>query len=236
MTRTGSSTRTHNRRAMLALVLATVLCAGASPAFAQQDIDKVNGSITAEAGQRYGDLQTVNGSIRIEDGATVDEASTVNGTIEGGDNVTTRSLDTVNGAIKFGKKAKVSGSVESVNGGLFFDRGSVVRDGLTNVNGGIGVVGTEVGGDIETVMGDITVGADSHVKGRIHVEKPNNHGFNWSMRHRDPPRIVIGPNAVVDGPLVFDRDVVLYVHSSARIGQVTGATAQRYSTATPPEE
>jgi predicted acyltransferase (DUF342 family) len=236
MTRTGSSTRTQNRRAMLALVLATVLCAGASPAFAQQDIDKVNGSITAESGQRYGDLETVNGSIRLEDGATVDEASTVNGTIEGGDNVTTRSLDTVNGAIKFGKKAKVSGSVESDNGGLFFDRGSVVRDGLTNVNGGIGVVGTEVGGDIETVMGDITVGADSHVKGRIHVEKPTNHGFNWSMRHRDPPRIVIGPNAVVDGPLVFDRDVVLYVHSSARIGQVTGATAQRYSTATPPEE
>jgi hypothetical protein len=230
-------TRTHNRRAVLALALASVLCAGAaSPAFAQQDIDKVNGSITAEAGQRYGDLETVNGSIRLEDGASVDEASTVNGSIEGGDNVTSRSLETVNGAIKFGKKAKVAGSVESVNGGLFFDRGSAVRDGLSNVNGGIGVVGTEVGGDIETVMGDITVGADSHVKGRIHVEKPNNHGFNWGNRHREPPRIVIGPNAVVDGPLVFEREVVLYVHSSARIGQVTGATAQRYSTATPPEE
>src|SRR5690348_12147824 len=106
MTRTGSSTRTHNRRAMLALVLASVLCAGASPAFAQQDIDKVNGSINVEAGQRYGDLQTVNGAIRIEDSATVDDASTVNGTIEGGDNVTTRSLETVNGAIRFGKKAK----------------------------------------------------------------------------------------------------------------------------------
>jgi hypothetical protein len=236
MTRTGSSTRTHNRRAMLALVLATVLCAGASPAFAQQDIDKVNGSITAEAGQRYGDLETVNGSIRIEDGATVDEASTVNGTIEGGDGNATGDVGTVNGAIRFGTKTRVNGNVETVNGGVFFDRGSVIRNGLSNVNGAIGVVGTEIGGDIETVMGDITVGADSHVKGRIHVEKPNNHGFNWSMRHRDPPRIVIGPNAVVDGPLVFDRDVVLYVHSSARIGQVTGATAQRYSTATPPEE
>jgi hypothetical protein len=29
--------------------------------------------------------------------------------------------------------------------------------------------------------------------------------------------------------------VVLYVHSSARIGQVTGDTAQRYTTATPPD-
>ena len=238
MNRTGTrSTRTHNRRAVLALALATVLCAGAAgPAFAQQDVDKVNGSITAEAGQRYGDLETVNGSIRLEDGATVDEASTVNGAIEGGDNVTARSVETVNGAIKFGRKAKIDGSVETVNGGVFLDRGSVVRDGVSNVNGGIGLVGTVVGGDIETVMADITVGADSHVKGRIHVEKPNNHGFNWSLRHREPPRIVIGPNAVVDGPLVFEREVELYVHDSARIGKVTGATAQRYSGATPPGE
>ena len=32
----------------------------------RQDIDKVNGSITAEAGQTYGDLETVNGSIHVE--------------------------------------------------------------------------------------------------------------------------------------------------------------------------
>jgi DUF4097 and DUF4098 domain-containing protein YvlB len=238
MTRTSSSTRTHNRRAVLALALATVLCAGAAsgPAFAQQDIDKVNGSINAEAGQRYGDLETVNGSIRLADGASVEDASTVNGSINGGDEVSARDVETVNGAIKFGRKAKIAGSAETVNGSVFFDRGSAIRDGVANVNGAIGLVGTEVGGDVETVMGDITVGADSHVKGRIHVEKPNNHGFNWSSRHREPPRIVIGPNAVVDGPLVFEREVVLYVHDSARIGRVSGATARRYSGATPPAE
>jgi DUF4097 and DUF4098 domain-containing protein YvlB len=238
MTRTSSSTRTHNRRAVLALALATVLCAGAAsgPAFAQQDIDKVNCSITAEGGQRYGDLETVNGSIRLADGASVEDASTVNGSINGGDEVSARDVETVNGAIKFGRKAKIAGSAETVNGSVFFDRGSAIRDGVANVNGAIGLVGTEVGGDVETVMGDITVGADSHVKGRIHVEKPNNHGFNWSSRHREPPRIVIGPNAVVDGPLVFEREVVLYVHDSARIGRVSGATARRYSGATPPAE
>jgi DUF4097 and DUF4098 domain-containing protein YvlB len=232
--------RTHNRRAVLALALASVLCVGAAgtsgPAFAQQDIDKVNGSITAEAGQTYGDLETVNGSIRLEDGARVEEASAVNGGIQGGDNVSARSLETVNGGIKFGRGAKIDGAVETVNGGIFFDRGSAVRDGVSNVNGGIGLVGTEVGGDIETVAGDITVGADSHVKGGIHIEKPNHHGFGWNWKKQEPPRIVIGPNAVVDGPLVFEREVVLYVHDSARIGKVTGATAKRYSTATPPGE
>ena len=58
---------------LLTLALAT------TPALAQQEISKVNGSITADAGQTYGDLDTVNGSIRIGDGVTAEDASTVNG-------------------------------------------------------------------------------------------------------------------------------------------------------------
>jgi hypothetical protein len=79
------------------------------------------------------------------------------------------------------------------------------------------------------------VGVGSHVKGGIRVEKPNG---NWGVRWGKPkvPRIVIGPDAVVDGDLVFERDVTLYVHQSARIGNVSGATAQRYDTPTPPKD
>jgi DUF4097 and DUF4098 domain-containing protein YvlB len=225
--------RTHNHRAVLALALSAVLYAGFNaPAFAQQDIDKVNGGITAESGQQYGDLETVNGGIQLEDKARLDDASTVNGGIESGDDIQAHALETVNGGIHLGKRVQVT-SVEAVNGSIFIDRGSRVSEGVSNVNGGIGVVGTEVGGNIETVSGDITVGADSHVKGGVRVEKPHGFSMHWGNKHR-PPRIVIGPNAVVDGPLVFEREVVLYVHSSARIGKVTGATAQPYSTATPP--
>jgi hypothetical protein len=32
----------------------------------------------------------------------------------------------------------------------------------------------------------------------------------------------------VDGPLVFEREVKLYVHRSATIGSIRGATAVRY--------
>jgi hypothetical protein len=56
-----------------------------------------------------------------------------------------------------------------------------------------------------------------------------------TMKKRKP-RIVIGPNAVVEGPLVFKREVNLYVHRTARIGQVTGATAVRYDGATAPKD
>jgi hypothetical protein len=49
-------------------------------------------------------------------------------------------------------------------------------------------------------------------------------------------RIVIGPDAVVEGPLVFKREVTLSVHKTARIGPVTGATAVRYDAARPPQD
>ena len=221
-------------------LLFTVLLAAAGVAQAHdeqriRDIDKVNGSITAGAGQFYGDLSTVNGGIDLQRGAQVEDVETVNGGIEAGDEVVARSVSTVNGGIRFGQRAQVDGDVETVNGGIFFDRGSNVRRGVSTVNGGIGLVDTDLGGGIETVNGDITVGVGSHVKGGIRVEKPTG---NWGLRMGKPkvPRIVIGPNAVVEGNLVFEREVTLHVHQSARIGNVSGATAQRYSTATPPQD
>ena len=199
-----------------------------------RDIDKVNGSITASAGAAYGDLSTVNGGIDLERGARARDVETVNGGIEAADDVGARSVSTVNGAIRFGKQARIDGDVETVNGGIFIDRGGNVRNDISTVNGAIGLVDTDLGGGIETVNGDVTVGAGSHVKGGIHVEKPSGTGMQWGKQRI--PRIVIGPNAVVDGPLVFERDVVLYVHDSARIGSVRGATATPYSTPTPPKD
>jgi hypothetical protein len=67
------------------------------------------------------------------------------------------------------------------------------------------------------------------VRGGIHVEKP--HGFSFGRSRT--PRIVIGPNAVVDGELRFDRTVELFVHQTAKIGPVTGATAQSWTTSLP---
>lgn len=218
---------TRTRTALLlTLALAT------TPALAQQDVSKVNGSVSADAGQAYGDLETVNGSVSIAGGATVEDASTVNGSITVGDKAQAASLETVNGAIRIGKDVQVRKDVETVNGSIFTDRGTTIGGNVDTVNGAIGLVGTQLAGGIETVNGDITVGIGSHVKGGIKVEKPR----GWSMKPRRDPRIIIGPNAVVEGPLVFERPVTLYVHTSARIGAVTGATAKPFSTDTAPTE
>ena len=218
---------TRTRTALLlTLALAT------TPALAQQDVSTVNGSVSADAGQAYGDLETVNGSVSIAAGATVEDASTVNGSITVGDKAQAASLETVNGAIRIGKDVQVRKDVETVNGSIFTDRGTTLGGNVDTVNGALGLVGTQLAGGIETVNGDITVGIGSHVKGGIKVEKPR----GWSIKPRRDPRIIIGPNAVVEGPLVFERPVTLYVHTSARIGAVTGATAKPFSTDTAPTE
>lgn len=225
---------------MKRFLLCTVLLAAGTAAFAApqaqehpRNIDKVNGHITAESGQRYGDLETVNGGIDLERSTHAGSVETVNGGIEAADDVTTGNVSTVNGGIRFGRQARIDGDLETVNGGIYTDRSSQISGSVSTVNGGIGLVGTRVEGSLETVNGDITVGADSYVKGGIHIEKPHN-GFGGLFGKPKVPRIVIGPNAVVEGPMVFEREVKLFVHASARIGNVQGATSVRYDGPKPP--
>jgi hypothetical protein len=85
-----------------------------------------------------------------------------------------------------------------------------------------------VAGGIGTVSGDITVGANSRVEGGILVDKSH----SW-FSNSHTPVIVIGPHAVVQGTLEFKREVVLKVSDSAQIGPVKGATAVKFSGATP---
>lgn len=185
---------------------------------------KVNGSVHIFAGKAAEDARTVNGSIHIDDNAAVSSASTVNGSVHLGAHATAGSAKTVNGAISLGDGAHVSGGAGSVNGDLTLNDGAEVSGALTNVNGKISLTAAHVGGGIKTVSGNISVMGASHVEGGILVEKPGSIMFNG-----DDPVIVIGPGAVVQGELTFERKVKLYVSDKATIGTVTGATPIPFS-------
>ena len=212
------------------LVLALALCCTAE-AHAADDISKINGSIEVAADTSHGKLETVNGAIQIGAQARVKDVETVNGGIVVGDRAETGDLETVNGSIRIGRAVIVDGGVQTVNGSIFADRGTRIDGGVETVNGAIGLVGTHVGEGIETVNGDITVGIDSQVKAGLHVIRPK---LNLTLRTVRKPKVIIGPHAVVEGALVFDRDVDLYVHDTARVGTIRGATAIPYSSDTAP--
>lgn len=219
------------KRILLALAL-SVACGSLA---AQESISRLNGGITAEAGKHYGKLDTVNGAIRIRAGAVVHSAETVNGGITVDDEAQAGALETVNGGIRLGERVQVAGNVATVNGGVRIDRNSRIDGDVRTVNGRIEMEATEVAGGLETVNGDVTVGTGSTVRGGLTVRKPTGGGFRWNPfgGQSRAPRVVIGPGASVLGELVFEREVELFVHETARIGAVTGATPRRFSGDTP---
>jgi hypothetical protein len=56
----------------------------------------------------------------------------------------------------------------------------------------------------------------------------------WFVSDSHKPRIVIGPGAVVQGELRFEREVQLYVSDKATVGAVSGATPIKFSGDKPP--
>lgn len=212
---------------LISLALATALLAPLAAA-AQEDISKVNGSVSVDAGQHAGDVHSVNGSVNVGDGAVVKEASTVNGSVHLGARAQASSLHTVNGAETLAQDAQVSGEASSTNGSISLESGADVKGNVSNVNGAIRLDHAHVGGGIETTSGDINVGEASRVDGGIVVNEQ--HGWGYGSR---PPRVVIGPHAIVRGTLDFHREVVLQVSDSAQIGPVKGATAVRFSGSQP---
>ncbi len=182
----------------------------------------VNGSITVGSGATVtGEVETVNGTIRIGSSAIVGQVSTVNGSLRIGDGVQTQDLETVNGGIRVGGNSTVDGVIEAVNGKISVGTASVINGHVENVNGEIMLDGTLLEGHIGTVNGDITVTNGSTVQGDIIVEKPGGWGF-FSNKKKRVPRITIGANSRVVGEIRTEREIKLFVHSSAEIGGVSG--------------
>jgi len=191
----------------------------------------VNGSIHVPAGTKSGELGTVNGSIRIDDDATVGSAGTVNGSVALGAHASAQSLASVNGTITLGSGAHVAHEVSTVNGTMTLADGADVGGTIANVNGRIALNDAHVAGGLRTVDGDIDVLGASRVEGGILVKHGGTSFFTF---HTHKPRIVIGPGAVVQGELRFEREVRLYVSDKATVGPITGATAIHFSGPSPP--
>lgn len=181
----------------------------------------VNGSISVgEDAVVTGNVKTVNGTIRVDQGASIEDASTVNGAVRLAEGVKSGSLSTVNGSVKVGGSTAVDGEVSAVNGRITIEKGSNVSAGVSNVNGQIELEGAVVGGNLETVNGDVSLEDKSVVKGDLIVEK--NSGWGWGKSKSRKPRIVVGPGSRVEGKIILKREVELFISETAEVGGVEG--------------
>ena len=180
----------------------------------------VNGSISIGAGAVVtGSVETVNGTIRIDENARVEDVGTVNGSLKIQDGVQSEDLSSVNGSVLVGSYAVVEGDVSVVNGKITLESGTRVSQDVSNVNGEIKLKGAEIGGDLTTVNGDVRLEDQAIVRGNLTVEKPGGWGHNDSKRK---PKIIIGPGSRVEGEIIVEREVELYISESAEVGSVSG--------------
>lgn len=179
----------------------------------------VNGSITVgNDAVVTGGLRTVNGSISVGSGSTIENAKTVNGTLRMADGVEAGHLGTVNGAVKIGKKVSVDGDISAVNGSISLEQAAVVTGEIGNVNGRIAIEGAQVNGSVTTVMGDIRM-HEAVIKGDLVIEEPSMWGRNDKRRK---PRIVVGPGSRIEGAIVIEHEVELFISETAEVGSVSG--------------
>ncbi len=246
-------------RHLFLTLLAALMAAGlenTALATGEQPISSVMTSINVDAGQRAGEITDVNGSIHIGENAVVGHVHDVNGSISADQGSSAVSLGTVNGAVHVGSGAHVAEAVHTVNGSITVDSGADVTGsvsavngsitasnthvggGVSNVNGVIRLLNSHVGGNVAGMNGGIEIGGNSQVDGELHIRRTDNNGwFDWwsFLFWRSPPRIVIGPGAVISGALVFDQEVKLYVSDQATVGPIKGATAIKFSGPRPPD-
>lgn len=214
---------------LLALPLAITAC-----------VSGVNGSVDVPPGSSVTDASTVNGSVRLGAHAKADQATTVNGSIHLASGAQVGTAHTVNGDITLEKDARASGNAATVNGELSLAPGSAVNGALSNINGRIEIDDAHVGHGIVTVNGDIHITGNAVVDDGIKVGKSSNNGqgnvfFGIHFSGNRVPRIVIDAGASVNGPLIFERPVKLYVSDQAKVaGPISGANAMKFSGATPP--
>ena len=183
----------------------------------------VNGGITVGSNALIdGSLETVNGAIRIDDSVKLSDATTVNGSIRIGDGLIAESVESVNGTIRIGRNATIAGGLSVVNGKIRLGTGSSVAEDVSNVNGELRIAGSELGGNLSTVTGDVWLTDNSLLRGDMIIEKPG--GFRNRFGRRKP-KIVIGPGSRVLGTIRAEHEIELFISETAEVAAVSGESS-----------
>ncbi len=200
---------------------------------AVQSVETVNGSIEVGSGATANSVETVNGSVKVGNDVSVESLETVNGSVVAGSNLKVKgNVETVNGRIEIASGGSIEGSVETVNGKVSLDNVSVAQN-VETVNGGLDFKASRIGGNVEMVNGRIDLAAATIVAGDLVVAKNKSFGWSWGSKPK-PPVVVIGEGSEVRGRILIENEATkLYVHQNARIGEVVGVTAQRFSAEAP---
>ncbi|PIP80831.1 MAG: hypothetical protein COW84_03085 [Gammaproteobacteria bacterium CG22_combo_CG10-13_8_21_14_all_40_8] len=209
-----------NTKTLVSLAFASLL---SSTALMAQEHSTVNSDIEVHSGEGAQDVSSVNGDILVHDNAEVGSIATVNGDINIQSGATLGSISTVNGDIDLDTNVSISKDIGSVNGDMHFKSGSKIQGDITSVNGDLDLDNVNVQGHITVVTSDIEIKNGTHIEGGLRVKKSKHQGWFLTMLNfskDNKPKIIIGDNVVINGPVVFEREVDLTMAKSAKVATI----------------
>jgi len=178
-----------------------------------------------------GTLRTTHASIRMGERSRVRDVKTIDGEVVLAKGSRANSVRSLDGAVRLEEGVKIVHGVATAGGAIVLDDHVDVAGPVSTADGEIRLQNAHVGGGIVTRRGNIHVGGGSRVENGIRVKRAFCLCINGGLLTN--PRVVIGPGAVVQGTLLFERKVTLYVSDTATIGDVVGGTAVRFSGVSP---
>lgn len=164
-------------------------------------ISSVFGDVSVAPHRKVGEVASVNGDIELMEHVSAESVHSVNGDVEIADDVTVSGINLVNGEIMAGERLTVRNHIELVNGEVSIDEGSTIDGNIETVNGDINLNGVNVGNDLVTNNGDVTLKDNSIIGGNIIFEKQRD--------SRHVPTLRIEQGSKVQGEIVLYRKVTL---------------------------
>lgn len=193
------------------------------------DLKSVNGGIRVGKDYVLGDVSTVNGRIQLGPNTQADTVRSQNGDVQVDPGSRLQKLHTVNGHQRL-IGTHIVGNVSSVNGSIHLEDECRVDGDLITNNGRVFVEHSEVRRNFEMGDGSLEL-YHATIAGDLVVRKKSfwEHVSLDLMFDIFPPRIIIGPHSRIEGRLVANRRIELYVHETARVASIEGVEARYYS-------
>lgn len=183
--------------------------------------------IKADGTHKHRPVYIVDGSIQVEADARASRLRTVDGDISLGENAQATSIGTVDGNVALASQAVCSGDVSSVDGRIELAPASRVKGDVRSMVGTIRAEDSVIEGSIRSVASRIELSGHTRVGGIV-LDKPDPSVNIDDHAEQRPPVVLIGPGAIVSGPIVAQRGGTLLVSRQAHIGTVRGIAVQRF--------
>ncbi|PCI76724.1 MAG: hypothetical protein COB20_09830 [SAR86 cluster bacterium] len=132
-----------------------------------------------------------------------------------------RSIHSQKGAIHIGENVRISGTVSNVDGDINMPDGGTVGRDVASTNGDIYLAEAVIEGTVRAGRGSIRLQNTSIMEDLIIGQSDG--GFVNSAS------VFVGPHTEVVGNIVVYNGINLYVHESALVGEIYGATPIYYS-------